>query len=209
MGRTERGMLRQDNPVASVLVTFQGPWHYQSMCVRAPRRLYARTAHTFAESVSSYSWCKCAGCQQAGVWASCVWVGAILLPGGDSSPVRSAPREGRAGKETGRGRGPVSGSWEPERERPKGQQGSAIPSSANSLALDKISQHSVSLRIVREQSQTFRSTSQAPEPGVLFSLFHTPQTSALKDTGAFASDLPSNLACQQPGSCGHPSPPPP
>lgn len=114
---------------------------------------------------------------------------------------------GRAGKETWRGRGPMSGSWEPERERLKGQQGSAIPSSANSLALDKISQHSVSLRIVREQSQTFRSTSQAPELCVLFSLFHTPQTSALKDTGAFASDLPSNLACQRPGSCGHPSPP--
>lgn len=105
------------------------------------------------------------------------------------------------GKETWRGR--ERGSWEPERERLKGQQGSVSPSSsANSPALDKISQHSVSLRIVREQSQTFRSTSQAPELRVLFSLFHTPQTSALKDTGAFASDLPSNLSCQRPGKIG-------
>lgn len=114
---------------------------------------------------------------------------------------------GLAGKETGRGRVRVSGSWEPERETLKGQQGSVIPSLANFLALDQISKHSVSLRIVREQSQTFRSTSQAPELCLLFSLFHTSQILALKDTGALASDLSSNLPCQQPGSYGH-SPPP-
>lgn len=87
--------------MASVLVTFQGPWHYQShVCAR---RIYACTAQTLAESISSYSWCKCAGCQQAGMCASCMWVGAILLLGGDSSPVLSCSA-GEAGCERDRER---------------------------------------------------------------------------------------------------------
>lgn len=71
----------------------------------------------------------------------------------------------------------ISGSWEPEKEtesmterafeRAAGLSDLAqVPLLANLLALDKISKHSASLRIVRivrEQSQTSQSTSQAPE----------------------------------------------
>lgn len=77
-------------------------------------------------------------------------------------------------EETGRGWCGISGSWEPEKEtesmterafeRAAGLSDLAqVPLLANLLALDKISKHSASLRIVREQSQTSQSTSQAPE----------------------------------------------
>lgn len=89
----------------------------------------------------------------------------------------------------------ISGSWEPERETLKGQQGSVIPSLANFLALDKISKHSVSLRMVREQSQTSRSSSQTPDLCSFLSSTY-PKSQLSRTLGAFASDLSSNLSRQ-------------
>lgn len=98
--------------------------------------------------------------------ASCVWVGAILLLGADfSSLFLSCPgRGGGLWKRQREGGVGISGSWEPEKEtesmterafeRTAGLCDLAqVPLLANLLALDKISKHSSSLRIVREQCQ--------------------------------------------------------
>ena len=156
-------MFYQENPVASVFSDISKSLALTVLCMCA--HVHTCTAQTLAVNVSGYSWCKCARCQQGSMGAPRVWVGAILL-GGNSSLFLSCPGGGDwLWKRQGEGGVQISGIWEPEKETPSVTERAfertaglcdlaQVPSLANLLGLDKISKHSVSLRIVREQSKT-------------------------------------------------------
>lgn len=85
-------MLSQENPVASGFGDIPSSLALTVLCMCA--HVHARTAQTLAVSVSGYSWCKCAGRPQAGMCAPGMWVGAILLLGGNSFLFLSFPGVG-------------------------------------------------------------------------------------------------------------------
>lgn len=95
------------------------------MCVCAPVSMCVHIRMSCmsisCEPVSGHSWYKCAGCQQVGLCASCMWVVAIVPRKGLLSifpflGVGVYLWRNRGEGEQGEGRVGISGSWELEKK---------------------------------------------------------------------------------------------